>query len=234
MSHEVKTQDVNRLLAALPAADYEQLAPHLTSVVLELGHVLFRPEEQLAHAYFPLNAIVSLLTELEDGRGMEVGLVGLEGVVGVSVFLGGRESKVATVQGTGTAWRISASALRAEFARGGELQRLLLRYTHALMMQISQSAVCNMAHNIDGRLARWLLMYHNRAGRDEFYLTHEFISHMLGVRRAGVSEVANRLQQRKLIKYQRGNFTILDREKLEEFACECYPVIKQRFERFLL
>jgi CRP-like cAMP-binding protein len=223
----------NRLLAALPPEEYERLAPRLEPVPLKVGQVLFRPEDRLDYAHFPSTAIVSLLTNLEDGTGMEVGLVGWEGLVGVSAFLGGTETKVATVQGEGTGLRIRAAALREEFARGGTLQSALLRYTHALMTQISQSAVCNVRHPLPGRLARWLLMYHDRFRGDEFELTHEFMSHMLGVRRSGVSEVAAELQEAGFISYQRGHIRILDRAALEAFACECYPAVKEKFDDLL-
>ncbi len=224
----------NRLLTALPAAEYERLSPHLEPVSLQLSQVLFRPEERIQHVYFLTSAIVSLLTDLSDGSGMEVGLVGREGIVGISAILGDTETKVATVQGAGAALRIRADRLREEFDRGGELQRGLLRYIHALMTQISQSVVCNVRHALPGRLARWLLMYHDRAGRDEFLLTHEFMAHMLGVRRSGVSEVAARLQQSGFISYQHGHINILDRRGLEDFACECYPSVKEKFRDMML
>lgn len=224
----------NQLLAALSGEEYERLAPHLEPVTLDLNQVLFRPEDRLRHVHFPLDSIVSLLTSLEDGSGMEVGLVGREGMVGVSAFLGGSETKVATVQAAGASLRLGADNLRAEFGRSGTLQTALLRYTHALITQVSQSVVCNARHPVEGRLARWLLMYHDRLGRDEFELTHEFMANMLGVRRAGVSEVAEKLQAMGFIRYQRGHITIIDRKGLEEFACECYPVVKEKFEDFLL
>ena len=224
----------SRLLDALPHAEYERLAPHLEPVSLSLNQILFRPEEEPPYAYFPTTSIVSLLTELEDGGGMEVGLVGHEGMVGVSIILGGNETKVATVQQEGSALKLKAGMLREEFRRGGQLQNGLLRYTHALMTQISQSVVCNARHPLAGRLARWLLMYHDRLGRDEFSLTHEFMANMLGVRRAGVSEVANELQRMGFISYQHGHVRLLDRKGLEEFACECYPVVKEKYDDFLL
>lgn len=216
----------NHILAALAPEEYGRLAPHLEPVTLALSDVLFRPGEALAHAYFPSGAIVSLLTELEGGGGMEVGLVGAEGLVGISVVLGGEETKVATVQGAGDALRVLTGPLREEFARGGRLHEFLLRYTHALMAQISQSVVCNVRHHIPGRLARWLLMYADRSPRRQFELTQEFMSNMLGVRRAGVSEAAEELQRRGLIQYQRGSITITDRAGLEAYACECYDVVK--------
>ncbi len=232
----VSTESINgsRLLASLPTAERKRVAPHLESVSLSLSNILFRQEEQLAFAYFPTTSIISLMTDLEDGNGMEVGLVGNEGVVGVSIILGGKETKVATVQAAGQALKIRAETLREEFRRGEALQSALLRYTHALMSQISQSVVCNVRHSVSGRLARWLLMYHDRLGADEFSMTHEFMSHMLGVRRSGVSEVANRLQKKGLITYERGHFRILDRQGLEDLVCVCYPVVKERFDNLLL
>jgi CRP-like cAMP-binding protein len=234
MSVKPQTSSENRILGALTPDEYELLAPHLEPVALDLSQVLFRPDDHLKFVYFPINSIISLLTSLEDGSGMEVGLVGREGIVGVSAFLGGHETKVATVQAQGAALKMSAGKLREEFQRGGQLQSALLRYTHALMTQISQSVVCNVRHPVEGRLARWLLMYQDRLERDEFDLTHEFMANMLGVRRASISEVANRLQERGLINYQRGHVKILDRERLEAFACECYPVVKEKFDDFLL
>jgi CRP-like cAMP-binding protein len=234
MSTTSQALSENRLLAAISTEEYERLAPHMEHVSLELSQPLFHPDEYLSHVYFPTNSIVSLLTNLEDGTGMEVGLVGREGLVGISVILGGNETKIATVQAAGNAVRISAEKLREAFQRGGLLQMAILRYTHALMTQISQSVVCNARHNIEGRLARWLLMYHDRLERDEFELTHEFMANMLGVRRPGVSEIANRLQEMGLIRYQRGHIVILDRRGLEELVCECYEVVKSKFENFLL
>ncbi len=222
----------NRLLAALPAEEYKRLAPHLEPVSLTLSQVLFWAGDRTEYAYFPGSAIISLLTDLSEGFGIEVGLVGQEGLVGVSVVLEAEtESKVATVQGEGTAMRIKASALREAMKRVGRLQTFLLQYTHALMSQISQSVVCNIRHKVEGRLARWLLMYQDRAESDDLTLTHEFISNMLGIRRSGVSEVAGKLQQAGLISYRRGQIRILNRGGLEEITCECYPVIKAEFDR---
>lgn len=234
MSGTLQTLTENRLLAALPREEYERLAPHLEEISLTLRQILFRPEEEIAYAYFPTNSIVSLLTDLSDGSGMEVGLVGREGLVGISAILGGSETKVATVQAEGNAFKIRVDALREEFGRGGALQSGLLRYTHALMTQISQSVVCNARHPLPGRLARWLLMYHDRLERDEFELTHEFMAHMLGVRRAGVSEVANELQKMGFISYRHGYVRIIDRKGMEQFTCECYPVVKEKYDDFLL
>jgi CRP-like cAMP-binding protein len=234
MSETSQPLSENRLLAAMPPGEYERLAPHLETVSLDLSQILFRPDEQIQHVYFPINSVVSLLTDLEDGTGMEVGLVGREGMAGVSAFLGGTETKVATVQQQGASLRLQADKLREEFRQGGALQDALLRYTHALMSQISQSVVCNARHQVEGRMARWLLMFHDRIETDEFELTHEFMSNMIGVRRASVSEVAEKLQEMKLIRYQRGRFVILDRKGLEKFTCECYPSVKEKFDNFLL
>ncbi|MEA2176003.1 MAG: hypothetical protein QOD00_3595 [Blastocatellia bacterium] len=234
MSGSPEPLSENRLLAALSVEEYELLAPHLEPVTLDLSEILFRPDEPLQHVYFPLNSIVSLLTELSDGNGLEVGLVGREGFVGISAILGGNETKVATVQAQGRALKMRAAKLLEEFRRGGTLQNVLLRYTHALMTQISQSVVCNSRHPVEGRLARWLLMYQDRLERDEFELTHEFMAHMLGVRRASVSEIASKLQSLGFIQYQRRRIKIIDREGLEEFTCECYPVVKEKFKDFLL
>ncbi|HKQ52696.1 MAG TPA: Crp/Fnr family transcriptional regulator [Pyrinomonadaceae bacterium] len=233
MSAASLSQSENQILAALPADEYARLGRHLEPVSLRLSEVLFRPDKQIRYVHFPTSCIVSLLTDLEDGAGMEVGLVGREGIAGVSVILGGSETKVATVQAAGDALRVEARAVREEFKRGGELQTLLLRYTHALMAQISQSAVCNVRHGIDGRLARWLLMYHDRLGRDEFELTHEFMANMLGVRRAGVSTAAASLQKKSFIEYKRGRVKLIDREALEDFACECYPIVAEKYDDFL-
>jgi CRP-like cAMP-binding protein len=224
----------NRLLAALSAEEHERLAPHLEPATFSLSQILFRPEDRLRYVYFPTGSIVSLLTSLEDGSGMEVGLVGREGMVGVSAFLGGSETKIATVQAAGASLRLESGKLREEFDRGGALQSALLRYTHALMAQVSQSVVCNARHHVEGRMARWLLMFHDRLGRDEFELTHEFMANMLGVRRAGVSEVAEKLQEMGFIRYQRGHITLLDRKGLEEFTCECYPAVNAKYNDFLL
>lgn len=233
MSDAIQPLSENRLLAALARDEFERLAPLLESVPLDLGQILFNPDEHIQHVYFPTTCVVSLLTELEDGAGMEVGLVGREGMVGVSAILGGSETKVATVQAPGAALRLRADKLREEFRRGGTLQTALLRYTSALMTQISQAVVCNVRHYVEGRLARWLLMFRDRVGRDEFELTHEFMASMLGVRRASVTEIAGKLQELGLISYRHGRFSILDRKGLEEFTCECYSAVEERFDDLL-
>jgi len=234
MSKSSESLAESLLLGRLAVGERERLLPHLQPVSPSVGEVLFRPDELLSHVYFPRAAIVSLLTGLTDGNGMEVGLVGKEGFVGISAILGGTETKVATVQASGTAWKLDAEILRAEFRRQAQLYEALLRYTHALMTQISQTVVCNALHPLEGRLARWLLMYHDRLGRDEFEMTQQFMSQMLGVRRPGLSEVAAKLQDLGLIKYKRGQIKIVDRQGLEKFACECYGVIKERFADLMM
>lgn len=231
MFTQTQVRTGNRLLASLPGDEYQRLVPHLEQLPVRLSEILFAPDDVLKYVYFPETCIISLLTDLSDGYGIEVGLVGNEGMAGISVVLGTEKaSKVATVQGAGTLLRLKASVLREETVRGGTLQARLLRYAHALMSQISQSVACNIRHPIEGRLARWLLMYHDRAGRDEFKLTHEFIANMLGIRRAGVTQVANKLKSAGFIDYYRGSIKILDRKGLEDATCECYPVVKAEFD----
>jgi len=221
----------NRLLDALPPGEYERLARELEPVELRLGQALFEPGGRAEYVYFPVEAIVSLLTDLEDGTGVEVGLVGREGMVGISTVYGvERESKLATVQRTGSALRMRGDDLRGALTRGGQLGRLLLLYAHALMSQISQSVVCNVRHKIDGRFARWLLMFQDRAEADEFELTHEFIAGMLGVTRSGVGEAARKLQEMGLVSYDRGRFRVVNRMAMEQMACECYAVVRDEYD----
>jgi CRP-like cAMP-binding protein len=221
----------SRLLAALPDEEYEQLESKLELVSLSLGEILFEPPDLIRNVYFPTSSIISFLAELPNGDSVEVGLAGNEGLAGVDVILGiGKASKVATVQGAGDALKIAAPVLKEVFNRGGKLQQYLLQYTHALMSQISASVLCNVRHRIDGRLARWLLMYCDGFGSEEFYLTHEFMANMLGIRRASVSVIAKQLQDEGLINYNRGQFRILNREGLEAKTCECYPVVKEEFD----
>ncbi|HEX8709379.1 MAG TPA: Crp/Fnr family transcriptional regulator [Pyrinomonadaceae bacterium] len=224
----------NRVLNALPPAEYERLSPYLEAVPLPLGEILYRPEEIITHVYFPNRGTVSVLCVLEDGRMVEAGMVGNEGMFGVSVFLGSITTPLqAVVQLPGDALRMRADVLRQEFGKCGEFQDLLLRYTQAFLIQIAQTAACNRAHPIDGRMARWLLMCHDRAGSGELALTHEFIATMLGSRRSGVTEAAIKLQDDGVIKYRRGHVKILDRQGLEAVSCECYPVVKREFDRLL-
>ena len=234
MSTPKQIARTNRLLSELPPAEYERLKPHLRPVSLELRQIVFRPDDCIQLVHFPTTSIISFLTELSDGTGMEVGLVGYEGMAGVSAILGGTETKLATVQAQGEAVAMAADVLREEFHRGGAFQVALLRYTHALISQISQSAVCAVRHSVEARLSRWLLMYHDRLERDDFELTHEFMAAMLGVRRASISEVAMRLQEKGFLIYERGHIRIIDRQGMERFVCECYPVVKEFFDNLHL
>ena len=199
----------------------------LEPVKLEYGQVLYEPTGLIRHVYFPIDCLVSLLTAVDNGRVLEVGMVGNEGMVGMPMVLGIGESAVrALVQGGGTAMRMPASRFRTEFNKNILLQRALFRYTHLLMAQVSQTAACNRFHEAEGRLARWLLMTADRLHTDEFLLTHEFLAHMLGVRRVGVTKAAEGLRRKKLIVYSRGHIIILDRKNLEKTACVCYRIVK--------
>jgi len=213
----------NTLLAALPRTQYRRIAPALQTVQLEFGAVLYEPGDPIAFVYFPNDALVSLLTVVDQRSALEVGMVGYEGLVGVALAMGVRVSPVrALVQGAGTALRLEAAAFRAELDRHQILERQTLMYIHALMFQIAQTAACNRFHLIEARLARWLLMTRDRVRSDEFHLTHEFLGHMLGVRRVGVTGAANGLKQRGLIGYARGDIAILDGPGLEMASCSCY------------
>lgn len=217
----------NRLLAALPRREYQRLRPHLEEFTLSFGEILYEPGQIIRHVYFPNNGIVSMLSVVEEHSTIEVGLVGKEGMVGIPVFLGERLSlNRVLVQGAGTGMRMKAEALRKHVRQAGALPGLLLRYTHSLLTQISQSAVCNRFHTVSARLARWLLMTYDRLQSDQFRLTQEFLSDMLGVRREGVTAAARTLQQKNLIRYVRGQITILDRAGLEAEACSCYEIVK--------
>jgi CRP-like cAMP-binding protein len=224
----------NRILRALPPAEYERLSVYLEQVEMPLGEVLYHPNEPISHVYFPNRGTVSVVCKFEDGKSVEAGMVGNEGMFGVCVFLGSVSTPLeAVVQLPGDALRMRADVLQKEFKRGEHLQDLLLRYTQAFIIQIAQTAACNRAHPIDGRLARWLLMCQDRAHSPELQLTHEFIAMMLGTRRAGVSEAAGKLQDEGIIKYKRGHVSVLDREELEGKSCECYPIVEKEFERLL-
>jgi CRP-like cAMP-binding protein len=217
----------NRLLATLPKKEYQRLLPELVQVPLTFGDILYEPGDIIGHVYFPDNGIISLLSKVESQKVLEVGIVGNEGVAGLPVVLGVPVSlNRGLVQSTGTAMRMKAAVLQREFREDGALQRLLHRYLHSLLTQISQSAVCNRFHMVDARLARWLLMTHDRVGSDEFELTQEFLSNMLGVRREAVSIAAGAFQKREFVNYSRGHITILDRAGLEATACQCYRIIK--------
>jgi len=218
----------NSLLAALPRKDYQSLLAGLEPVTLTYGEVLFEPGEPIRHVYFPSDALVCLLTTLESHEALEVGLVGPEGMVGVSLALGiGVSSVRALVQGTGTAMRVNAARFRKEFRKSLPLQGELYRYANAKLVQARQTAACNRFHVVEARLARWLLMTRDRVRSDQFLLTQAFLADMLGVRRVGVTQAAGTLQQRKLISYSRGKIRILDRKGLAAASCECYEVIKR-------
>ena len=227
-------QPVNRLLAALPAEEYERLLPHLEPVSLSLGETVYESGERMDYVYFPTDSIVSLLYTMLDGATAEMGLVGREGVVGIALFMGGDTMpNRAVVQGAGTVVRVKAQALQDEFRRGGAFQLLLLKYTQALITQIAQTAVCNRLHPVEKRLCRWLLMTQDRAESDTLQMTHEFIANMLGIQREAVSVAAHRLQGKGMISYVRGRIRILSRAQLEECACECYGVVRDEQDRLL-
>ena len=224
----------NHLLAALPAEEYARLLPHLEWIPLPLGHVLYEPGIQMRHVYFPTTSIVSLLYVMEDGASAEIAVVGNEGVVGVSLFMGGESTTSrGVVQSDGHAYRLNAQLLKDEFFRAGPMQRLLLRYTQALLTQMAQTAVCNRHHSLDQQFCRWLLLSLDRLSSNELVMTQELIANMLGVRREGVTEAAGNVQRAGLIEYQRGRITVLDRPGLEARACECYQVVKKEFDRLL-
>jgi CRP-like cAMP-binding protein len=224
--------DTNQVLSAIPTKQYGRLRSQLEPVALKFGQVLYQPGGMITHVYFPVDSLISLLTAVDRRRTLEVGMVGNEGMAGMPFILGMGVSGVrAIVQGEGTALRMAAVPFRTEFARNLALQQALFRYTYALMAQISQTAACNRFHSTDQRLARWLLMTRDRVDSDEFPLTHEFLAHMLGVRREGVTDAASALRRRKLIEYSRGKIRILDAARLAATSCICYGVVKAVFER---
>jgi hypothetical protein len=217
----------NNLLAALPRKSYLALLPGLSPVVLVFGDILYEPGKLIREVYFPGDCLVSLLTPVDGHLSLEVGLVGREGIVGVPLALGIDRSPVrALVQGAGPAMRMSAARFSAEVDRNAPLRRGVNLYVHSLMAQISQTAACNRFHVVEARLARWLLMTRDRVRSDEFRMTHEFLSHMLGVRRVGVTEAASALHKRGLIEYTRGNIAILDGAGLEAATCACYAIVR--------
>ena len=235
-SKQKNTPVANRLLAALPKKEYQQLLARLEPVTLTFGDILFEPGDNIRHVYFPNNSIISLLSAVGEHEHLEVGIVGNEGMAGLPVFMGVSKSRTrGLVQGQGSALRMKAAALRKELSNGNgsSLQKLLHRYTHSLLTQISQSAACNRFHQVNPRLARWLLMTHDRTEGDEFRLTQEFLSQMLGVRREGVTLAAGVLQKQNLIRYSRGQIRILDRAGLEAASCKCYEVVKDDYDNFL-
>ena len=227
-----RTRLANRVLASLPAKEYKRLQAHLESIELTFGQVLYEPGKAMRYVYFPIDCLVSLLTAVDKRRTLEVGMVGNEGMAGMPFILGMGVSGVrAIVQGAGTALRMASAPFRIEFDRNPSLQGALYRYTYALMAQVSQTAACNRFHEAEPRLSRWLLMTRDRVGSDEFLLTHEFLAHMLGVRREGVTEAASALKRRKLISYERGNIRILDVRGLKASSCSCYQIVKAVFDR---
>jgi CRP-like cAMP-binding protein len=224
----------NGLLAALPPEDLERLRPRLRLVPLALGDSLYESGMALHHVYFPIDSIVSLLCVMADGASAEIAVVGNEGIVGVSLFMGGETTPSrAVVQSAGSAYRLKAELLKAEFLQGGPMQHVLLRYTQALITQMAQTAVCNRHHSLDQQLCRWLLLSLDRLSSNELVMTQELIANMLGVRREGVTEGATKLQQLGLIRYVRGHITVLDRAGLEARSCECYSVVKKEYDRLL-
>ncbi|HEY8250281.1 MAG TPA: Crp/Fnr family transcriptional regulator [Burkholderiales bacterium] len=226
----------NSILAALPERYYDRLSKHLEPVELPLGSTLYEAGSRVRRLYFPTHGIVSLLQVMADGASAEIAVVGNDGVVGIAMFMGGETTPSrAVVQSVARAYSMTADVLKDEFARGGMLQFLLLRYTQALITQMSQTAVCNRHHSVEQQLCRWLLMSIDRIGKNEdLVMTHELIANMLGVRRGGVTVAASKLQDEGLIRYSRGRIEVIDRPKLEKRVCECYAVVKKEYDRLAL
>jgi CRP-like cAMP-binding protein len=225
---------MNHLLESLPDAEWKRVEPALEKVDLPLGRVLYESGRALSHVYFPTTAIVSLLYVMEDGASAEIAVVGNEGIVGVSLFMGGETTPSrAVVQSAGVGYRLSAERMKAEFNLAGPVLHLLLRYTQALLTQMAQTAVCNRHHSLDQQLCRWLLLSLDRLRGNELVMTQELIANMLGVRREGVTEGALKLQRADLISYSRGRIQVLDRPGLEARSCECYAVVKREYDRLL-
>ena len=228
------TPNQNYLLAALPAEVFERLSPDLELITMPLGEVLYESGGQLQHVYFPTTAILSLHYVMENGATAEIAGVGNEGVLGISLFMGGNTTTSrATVQTGGHGYRLRGQLMMEEFNRAGPMMRLMLRYTQALMTQMSQTAVCNRHHSVEQQLCRWLLLTLDRLPSSELTMTQELIASMLGVRREGITETAGNLQREGLISYRRGHITVLDRSGLESHTCECYGVVKKEFHRLL-
>ncbi len=224
----------NHLIAALPDAEWRRWQPQLEAVEMPLGQVLYESGDTLSHVYFPTSAIVSLLYVMENGAAAEIAVVGNEGIVGISLFMGGEStSSRAVVQSAGQGFRLSAQTMKEEFDRAGPVLHLLLRYTQALITQMAQTAVCNRHHTLDQQLCRWLLLSLDRLQGTELVMTQELIANMLGVRREGVTEGALKLQKAGLIRYARGRISVLDRIGLERRTCECYAVVKKEYDRLL-
>jgi CRP-like cAMP-binding protein len=224
----------NHLLDALPTSDYERLAPYLELIQMPLGDVLYESGGRMRYVYFPTTSIVSLLYVMEDGASAEIAIVGNEGMLGISLFMGGDTTPSrAVVQSAGFGFRLKAELLKNEFGRFGPTMHLLLRYTQALITQMAQTAVCNRHHSVDQQLCRWLLLSLDRLQSNELSMTQELIANMLGVRREGVTEAAGKLQDAGLIRYRRGTITVLDRPGVEARSCECYQVVREEFDRLL-
>ncbi|MEH6997727.1 MAG: Crp/Fnr family transcriptional regulator [Limnobacter sp.] len=225
---------LNHLLNALPLSDFERIKPKLETVTLNMGDVLYESGDQMRHAYFPTTAIISLLYVLEDGSSVEIAVVGNEGMLGIALFMGGHTTPSrAIVRCKGQSFRLKADNLLEEFQLGGHTQNLLLRYTQALITQMTQTGVCNRHHSVEQQLCRWLLLSLDRLPGNSLDMTQDLIASMLGVRREGVTEAAGRLQRDGLIQYSRGHIEVLDRPRLEQNVCECYKVVKTEFERLL-
>ena len=236
MSTTANTNDAskNHLLAALPADEFARVKPKLEQLSYKLGDVLYESGDRIDYVYFPTTMIISMLYVMENGATAEIGIVGNDGLIGVSLFMGGdTTTSRAIIQSAGAAFRMKANDLKAEFALGGAFQMMLLRYTQALMTQISQTAVCNRLHAVEQQLCRWLLLSHDRLDSDKLVMTHDLISNMLGVRREGITLAAQKLAKRKLIKNMRGTITVIDRQGLEEAVCECYEVVNDEYNRLL-
>ncbi len=228
------TPKQNHILAALPAGDYARLLPDLELIPMSLGWAVYESGGHMSYLYFPTTSLVSLLYVMEDGASAEIAITGNEGLVGISLFMGGETTPSrAVVQSAGNGYRLGANVAKREFAAGGHLQHLALRYTQALITQMAQTAVCNRHHALDKQLCRWLLLSLDRLQGDELVMTQELIANMLGVRREGVTEAAGRLQQDGLIHYSRGHIKVLDRARLEKRVCECYAVVKKEYDRLL-
>ena len=224
----------NHLLRMLPDAEWQRWLPQLEWVDMPLGQVLYESGNTLSHVYFPTTAIVSLLYVMENGASAEIAVVGNEGIVGISLFMGGESTPSrAVVQSAGQGWRLKAQMMKDEFNRAGAVLHLLLRYTQALITQMAQTAACNRHHSLDQQLCRWLLLSLDRLQGNELVMTQELIANMLGVRREGVTEGALKLQQAGLIRYARGRISVLDRQGLEQRTCECYEVVKKEYDRLL-
>ena len=224
----------NQLLAALSDAELDRWLPYLEPVDLPLGRVLYESGTRLSYVYFPTTAIVSLLYLMENGASAEIAVVGFEGLVGISLFMGGESTTSrAVVQSAGSGLRLRSQQMMLEFNRAGPVLHLLLRYTQALISQMTQTAVCNRHHSLDQQLCRWLLLSLDRLLSNELVMTQELIANMLGVRREGVTEAAGSLQDDGLIQYRRGKITVLDRTRLENRTCECYAVVKREYDRLL-